>query len=141
MFNNEYYQQLDGVPMVPQSDQRLLIFALFYMKLFDCTTVLWILNLTRIGDILMIIFLLFENAQGGNFKQYLNSQHVHIRFPSGIEVYISLSLLDIKIVGQLVYKTDSKFIKLVYRRPTFKEVFTNFERFIPKLFKSFNPKD
>ena len=71
---------------VPQSDQRLLMFSLFHMALFGCSTVPWILNLKLIGDILMILFYFLENLQYVNFKQYINSQDVHIKFTSGIEI-------------------------------------------------------
>ena len=47
------------------------------------------------------------------------------------------SSFDIKIAGQLVYSEDSQFIMSVYRRPTFKGAFANFESFISKFFEFF----
>ena len=42
----------------------------------------------------------------------------------------SLSFLDIKIVRE-----GNKFTNLVYRNPTFRDAFTNFESFLPDLYK------
>ena len=39
-------------------------------------------------------------------------------------------------IGQLVYRADSQFITSVYRRPTFKGFFTNFESWFNMIFNN-----
>ena len=74
-------------------------------------------------------FLLFNKnvRQVEDTKQYLNSQHMNIKFHSETEIDNSLSFLDIKEV-----RTDGQFVKSVYQRPTFSRVFTNHESFTTK---------
>ena len=66
------------------------------------------------------------------YKRYVdfNLQHANIRFTSEIEMHNSLYFLDIEIV-----KENKKFTTSLYRKPTFSGVFTNFESFIPNLYK------
>ena len=73
-------------------------------------------------------FLLFsENVE--KFKTYLNKKHKYIVFTCEIEQNGSFSFLDIKI------SRENKFFNLVYRKPTFSGVWTNFESFISKCYK------
>ena len=53
-----------------------------------------------------------------------------IKFTSEIEENGLLSFLDIKISRE-----NNKFVTSVYRKPTFSGVFTNFESFIPDIYK------
>ena len=64
------------------------------------------------------------------FKNYLNKQHKNIKLTSEIEENGSLSFLDITITRE-----NNKFVTLVYRKPTFSGVFTNFQSFIPEMHK------
>ena len=64
------------------------------------------------------------------FRNYLNNQHKNIKFTSEIEENGSLSFLDIKISRE-----NNKFVASVYLKPTFSGVFTNFESFIPDIYK------
>ena len=76
-------------------------------------------------------FLLFRSKDHvEKFKNYLNKQHKNIKFRSEIEEIGSLSFLDIKISRE-----NNKFVTSVYRKPTFSVVFTNFESFIPDIYK------
>ena len=64
------------------------------------------------------------------FKNYLNKQHKNIKLTSEIEENGLLSFLDIKI-----NRENDKFVTSVYCKPTFSEILTNFESFIPDICK------
>ena len=64
------------------------------------------------------------------FLDYLNSQHTCINFTCEIEADKTLPFLDIKI-----QRSNGSFVTSVYRKPTFTGLFTNFESFIPLVFK------
>ena len=81
------------------------------MRYIDDTFLLFYKNVRHVEDI----------------KQYLNSQHMNIKFHSETEIDNSLSFLDIKEV-----RKDGQFVKSVYQRPTFSRVFTNHESFTTK---------
>ena len=61
---------------------------------------------------------------------YLNKQHKNIAFKSEPEQNGPLSFLDIKVNHE-----NNKFVTSAYWKPTFSEVFTNFESFISKCYK------
>ena len=76
-------------------------------------------------------FLLFQSKDHvEKFRHYLNKQHKNIKFTSEIEENGSLSFLDIKISCE-----NNTFVTSDYRKLTFSGVFTNFESFIPDLYK------
>ena len=76
-------------------------------------------------------FLLFRTKDHvKTFKNYLNKQHKNTKFTSEIEENGSLSFLDITITSE-----NNKFVTSVHHKPTFSDVFTNFESFIPKMHK------
>ena len=76
-------------------------------------------------------FLLFRSKDHVNkFRKYLNKQHKNIKFTSEIEENDLLSFLYIKISRE-----NNKFVTSVYCKPTFSGVFTNFESFIPDIYK------
>ena len=64
------------------------------------------------------------------FQNYLNKQHKNITFTSEIEENGSLSFPNITITSE-----NNKLETLVYWKPTFSSVFTNFESFIPEIRK------
>ena len=76
-------------------------------------------------------FLLFRTKDHvGKFKNCHNKQHKNIKFMPEIEENGSLSMLDITITHD-----NNKFVTSVYCKPTFSGVFTNFESFIPDMYK------
>ena len=76
-------------------------------------------------------FLIFRSKDHvEKFRNYLNKQHKNIKFTSEIEENGSLSFLDINI-----NRENYKFVTSVYRKPIFSGVFTNFESFIPDMYK------
>ena len=72
--------------------------------------------------------MIFHNIE--KIRNYLNKQLKNIKSTSEIEENGSLSFLYIKISRE-----NNKFVTSVYRKPTFTGVFTNFESFIPDIYK------
>ena len=78
-------------------------------------------------------FLLFRSKNHvEKFRNYLNKQHKNIKFTSEIEENGPLSFLNIKISRE-----NNKFVTSVCRKPAFSGVFTNFEIFVPDIYKKF----
>ena len=75
-------------------------------------------------------FLFRSTGHVEKFKKHLNKQRKNIAFTSEMEQNGSLSFLGIKISGE-----NNKCVTSIYRKPTFIEVFTNFESFISKCYK------
>lgn len=65
------------------------------------------------------------------FQDYLNSQHVNIKFTSDVEIDKRLSFLDVEVVNLRTHFQTS-----VYRKPTFTGLGLNFLSFVPELFKN-----
>ena len=77
-------------------------------------------------------FLLFRTKDHvEKFKIYLKEQHKNTKFAFEIEENSSLSFLDITITCE-----NNKLVTSVYRKPTFSDVFTNFESFIRGLIET-----
>ena len=64
-------------------------------------------------------------------RLYLNCQHPNIKFTSEIEENNFISFLDIKI-----NRDNNRFLRSVYRKPTFNGVFIDFDSYIPLPYKS-----
>ena len=88
---------------------------------------LFLVELSFVDD----IFLLFWSKDlVEKFRNYLNKQHKNIQFTPQIEQNGLMSFLDIKISHE-----NNKFVRSVYRKPTFSGVFVNFKSFIPDIYK------
>ena len=72
---------------------------------------------------------IFYSCEQRIMQNYLNKQRRNIKFTLKIEENGTLSFLDMTISCE-----NNKFVKWVYRKPTFSEVFTNFEKFIPAMY-------
>ena len=78
-----------------------------------------------------MIFLLFlSELQVTKFLNYMNSKHQNIKFIVECKESNSLAFLDIKIVHD-----SGKFQISIYRKSTFSGFLTNFESFLPLLYK------
>ena len=76
-------------------------------------------------------FILFQSRNHVEpFLKFLNSQHPNIKFTCDVETNKTLSFLDITIC-----RSDNSFVTSVYRKPTFTGLFTNFESFLPIIYK------
>ena len=131
IFNGRLYQQVDGVAMgsllgpLPANT-----FMSFYEQkwLNNCPSSLKPLLYRRYVD---DCFLLFRSSDYVPlFLDHLNQQHANITFTTEIERDGKLPFLDIDIS-----RSESKFATSVYRKPTFTDLFTNFNSFIPLTYK------
>ena len=77
------------------------------------------------------IFVLFESAEIlSKFRDYFNTCHANMSFSFEQEKSGKLSFLDVE-----VSREKEKFVRTVYRKPTFSGVYTHFESFLPAGFK------
>ena len=77
------------------------------------------------------IFVLFESAEHlSKFRDYFNTRHSNMSFSFEPEKNGKLSFLDVE-----VSREKGKFVTTVYRKPTFSDVYTHFESFLPTVYK------
>ena len=132
LFDGCYYQQIDGVAMgSPLGPTLANIFLCFYEQdwLSSCPSDFKPVFYKRYVD---DMFLLFNSLdQVDSFKAYMNTRHTNMKFTSELEVDNVLPFLDIKVI-----RDGDSFITSVYRKPTFSGVYTNFESFLPDMYKT-----
>ena len=131
MFNNKLYKQIDGLAMgSPIAPTLANIFLNFH-------EINWLNNCPN--DIKPVLyrrymddtFLLFrEESHIQTFLNYLNGQHINIKFTCETEVDNQISFLDVRI-----HKANNKFNTELYRKPTYTGQTTNFQSFIPFIYK------
>ena len=100
------------------------------LKRFCWKTAPVISNQLFIDSLLMIHFHYFDQRIKLRNLEIISINNIKTKFTSEIEENGSLSILDIKISCE-----NNKFGTSVYRKPTFSGVFTNFESFIPDIYK------
>ena len=77
------------------------------------------------------IFVLFKsNDYLKYFQDFLNPCHINMSFSMETEKENKLSFLDVEIIRE-----QGKFIGTIYRKATFSGVFSNFESFLPLVYK------
>ena len=131
LFDQEFYKQHDGVAMGSLLGPMLAnVFLCYHEKnwLQNCPSEFKPVIYRRYVDDTFLLFCSKRHIE--KFRNYLNGQHKIVKFTSETENQNSISFLDIKIT-----RDNNKFMTSVYRKPTFSEVFTNFESFIPKPYK------
>lgn len=131
LFNDSYYQQIDGVAMGSPLGPTLANIFLCYQEQhwLDNCPVHFKPNYYRryVDD----IFILLPNAESlDKFKQYMNNQHQNMNFTSEAETNNSLPFLDVHVTRE-----QSKFYTSVYRKPTFSGVYTHFSSYLPTVYK------
>ena len=132
MFNNKFYKQIDGVAMgSPLGPALANIFMCSFRNkwLKDCTHSLKPVFYRRYVDNIFIMFSSLNQVE--KFKKYLFSKHPNMKFSLEKENDDHLSFLDINI-----FREKGKFVTNVYRKKNFSGVFTNFNSFIPEIYKT-----
>ena len=77
------------------------------------------------------IFILFKsNDHLKYFQDFLNSCHINMSFSMETEKENKLSFLDVEII-----RKQGKLTATFYRKPTFRGVHSNFESFLPSVYK------
>ena len=131
IFDEKFYEQCDAVVMgSPLGPTLANVFMCHFENIWleNCPSHFKPIVYRRFVDDTFVLFRSKDHVE--KFRNYLNKQHKNIKFTSEIEKNGSLSFLDIKISRE-----NNKFVTSVYRKPTFSGVFTNFESFIPDIYK------
>ena len=131
IFDGEFYEQCDDVAMGSHLGPTLAdVFMCQFENLWleNCPSHVKPIVYRRFVDDTFLLFRSKDHVE--KFRNYLYKQHENIKFTSEIEENVSLSFLDIKISHE-----NNKFVTSVYQKPTFSGVFTNFESFIPDIYK------
>ena len=69
------------------------------------------------------IFLLFTSPDHSvKFQEYLNKQHINLKFTSEVEQNDEFTFLDINIT-----RNNNNFITTIFRKSTFSGIYTNFQ--------------
>ena len=77
------------------------------------------------------IFILFKsNNHLKYFQDFLNFCHINMSFSMETEKENKLSFLDVEVIRE-----QGKFTTTIYRKPTFSGVYSNFESFLPSVYK------
>ena len=131
LFNNKYYNQIDGVGMGSPLGPKLANIFICYNKnnwLKNCPKDLKPVYYKRYVD---DIFLLFNRPEHAHFfLEYINKKHKNMKFSIETEINGSLSFFDIKI-----FRENENSVTSVFRKDTFSGVYTNFISFIPLEYK------
>ena len=131
IFNNQLYEQIDGVAMgSPLGATLANIFLCHHENIWlnDCPTSYKPKLYRRYVD---DTFLLFETEEQSNhFLSYLNTKHQNITFTKETEQNNQLPFLDITIT-----KNNNIFETSIYRKPTFTGLAMNYLSSEPILYK------
>ena len=131
MFNNEFFDQVDGVAMGSPLGPVL---ANIFMGHHETN---WIKTFYGVKPEIYKryvddIFCLFQNENEAMlFFEYLNNQHVNISFTFEKEIDGNLSFLDVLIKNT----NDIKFETSIFRKKTFTGLLMNFLSFVPRMYK------
>ena len=127
IFDEKYFQQIDGVSMgSPLGPSLANIFMSYHERrwLQNCPEQFKPVFYRRYVD-------LFRSPNDINlFKDYLNACHANIKFTTEEEKDNSMPFLDF-----LFVRENGKFTSSVYRKPTFTGVYTHFQSLIPDEYK------
>ncbi|XP_057308273.1 uncharacterized protein LOC130646150 [Hydractinia symbiolongicarpus] len=130
LFNNEMYEQVDGVAM---GSPLAPILANLFMGVKEKE---WIKNYSGCGPTYYRryvddIFALFnDESEALAFFEYLNQRHPNIKFTLEKQVDGKLPFLDI-----LIENTSDKFYTSVFHKSTYTGLLTNYFSFTPKIYK------
>ena len=131
ILDGKFYEQSDGIALCsPLGPTLANAFMCHFEKIWleNCSSHFKPIVYRWFIDDTFSIF--WSKDQVEKFRNYFHKYHKNIKFTSEIEENGSLSILDIKISCE-----NNKFGTSVYRKPTFSGVFTNFESFIPDIYK------
>ena len=115
LFNGKLYKQIDGVAMgSPLGPTLANIFMSHYERLWlrDCPAEFKPLHYFRYVDDTFVLFRSRDHI--AKFHEYLDSQHVNMKFTCDIEQDGCLPFLDTSI-----NRSSNRFVSSVYRKPTY----------------------
>ena len=135
MFNDEIYQQTDGLSMgspVAPALANIFMSVLEQNFMNQCPAVCKPLFYKRYMDDTFVLFANSEKA--AHLKNYINSRHPNIQFTMDKEQNCTLPFLDINVARNST-ETSTTFVTSIYRKPTFSGLGTSFYSFVPFLYK------
>ena len=131
VFNDTYYQQIDGVAMgSPLGPTFANLFLVYYEhnSLKNCPLQFKPKLYRRYVD---DIFLMFEKKEHvKKFLRYMNSRHRNIKFTFEEEQDNKISFLDISIT-----RVGNELQTSLFRKKTFSGVYLNFNSPLPNIYK------
>ena len=130
-FNGNYYRQKDGVAMGSPLGPALANAFLCHHErswLEDCPLAYAPVFYARYVDDIFVLLRSRDHIE--RLATYLSSKHPNINFTFEVEEDNRLAFLDVN-----VYRDSDKFSSSVHRKDTFSGVFTNYEAFIPDIYK------
>ena len=131
VFNNVYYQQVDGVAMGSPLGPTLgnLFFVNYESKwLKECSVQFAPKYYPRYVDNIFLLFNAKDHVK--KFLRYGNSRHPNIKFTCEEENDNKISFLDISIT-----RTENKFTTSIFRKKTYSGVYLNFHSHLPTDYK------
>ena len=131
VFNNVYYQQVDGVAMgSPLGPTLANLFLVNYESkwLKDCPVQFTPKYYRRYVDDICLLFKAKDHVK--KFFRYMNSRHLNIKFTCQEENDNKISFLDISIT-----RIENKFTTPIFRKKTFSGVYLNFHSHLPTDYK------
>ena len=131
IFNGLLYKQIDGVAMgSPLGPSLANAFLSYHEKnwLNNCPQEFKPVFYRRYVDDIFILFK--SNDHLKSFQGFLNSCHLNMSFSMETEKENKLSFLDVEVIRE-----QGKFTTTIYRKPTFSGVYSNFESFLPSVYK------
>ena len=131
MFDQQYFEQIDGVSMGSCLGPSFANIFMCYNEekwLENCPSEFKPLYYRRYVDDIFVLFRAPEHID--YFTNYMNSCHENIRFTNESEKDNSMPFLDFDFIRE-----RNKFTSKIYRKPTFTGVFTNFQSLIPTQYK------
>ena len=129
MFNDVYYKQVDGVAMgSPLGPTLANLFLVYYESkwLENCPQQFKPQFYRRYVDDIFVMFKKRDHVK--KFLRYINSRHRNIKFTCEEAKDNKISFLDIR-------RNNNALETSIFRRPTFSEVYTNFNSFLPTEYK------
>ena len=131
IFNGLLYKQIDGVAMgSPLGPSLANAFLSYHEKswLNNCPQEFKPVFYQHYVDDIFILFK--SNDHLKSFQGFLNSCHLNMSFSMETEKENKLSFLDVEVIRE-----QGKFTTTIYRKPTFSGVYSNFESFLPSVYK------
>ena len=130
LFDDTYYEQVDGVAMGnPLGPTLANIFLCHWEEIWieKCPKQFQPKYYNRFMD---DTFILFSSEDHVNkFHKYINSRHKNMTFTFEVEKDRTLAFLDVLITRGEIFSTS------LYRKPTFSGLYSNFKSFMPDSYK------
>ena len=130
LFNDTYYEQIDGVAMgSPLGPTLANVFLCHWEEIWinKCPKQFCPKYYNRFMDDTFLLFSSQDHVL--KFHKYINSRHKNMKFTFEIEESNKLAFLDVLVTREATFCTS------LYRKPTFSGLYSNFKSFMPDSYK------